>query len=103
MKRLFPLLLCLLLALFPAPRAQGESAALLQSDMPNIRAAFLWEGVPYAFAGNGLHALDGSGEILPIELRRILGWPPCGMNFSCRCRWGMKFACSPAWAAKRTA
>ena len=39
MKRLFPLLLCLLLALFPAPRAQGESAALLQSDMPNIRAA----------------------------------------------------------------
>lgn len=76
MKRLFPLLLCLLLALFPAPRAQGESAALLQSDMPNIRAAFLWEGVPYAFAGNGLHALDGSGEILPIELEADFGLAP---------------------------
>lgn len=76
MKRLFPLLLCLLLALFPAPRAQGESAALLQSDMPNIRAAFLWEGAPYAFAGNELRALDGSGEILPIELEADFGLAP---------------------------
>lgn len=81
MKRLFPLLLCLLLALFPAPRAQGESAALLQSDMPNIRAAFLWEGVPYAFAGNELRALDGSGEILPIELEVDFGLAPLWYEF----------------------